>query len=385
MRQICFIITSHIHYSRSKLVLEAIRWRKDLKLQIAVAASAILPQYGDVLTAMERDGYRADARIIMTLAGGNPVAMAKTTGIGVTEFATAFDNLRPDVVVVRGDRYEVLAAAIAASYMNIPVAHIEGGDVTGSIDESVRHAVTKLAHIHLVTHDLASRRVVQMGENPAYVFNVGCPELEYIEKHAATITSDAINRYGVGDPLDLEKPFLMVMHHPVTTEESNRDHTTLLLEVINDSGMQTLWFWPNVDAGTDDVAKAIRVFRENRHPHHIRFAKYVLPDEYMALLKKCACFVGNSSAGIKEASFLGIPVVNVGSRQQFRLRGPNVIDADYEREEIRRAIGKQIAQGRYEPSTIYYKKDCGKHIAELLATIPLYTQKRFFTLNNVQG
>ena len=164
MRKVCFIITSQIHYARSKLILEAIREHPNLELQIAVAASAILPQYGDVLSAMEKDGFNADAKIIMTLAGGNPTAMAKTTGIGTTEFATAFDNLKPDIVVIRGDRYEVLAAATAAAYMNITVAHIEGGDVTGTIDESVRHAVTKLSHIHFTTNDAARKRVIKMGE-----------------------------------------------------------------------------------------------------------------------------------------------------------------------------------------------------------------------------
>ncbi len=382
-RKICFIITSHIHYARSKLILEEIRRNPKLELQIAVAASAILPLYGDVLTSMEHDGFTPNAKIIMTLAGGNPVAMAKTTGIGITEFATAFDNLKPDIVVVRGDRYEVLAAAIAASYMNIPVAHIEGGDTTGSIDESVRHAVTKLAHIHFVTNEFSRKRVLQMGEDASYIFDVGCPELEFVERHRKAITSKDINRYGVGDPLDLEKPFLMVMYHPVTTEEQNRKHTTLLLDVVSDLHMQTLWFWPNVDAGTDDVAKAIRVFREHCHPHHIRFAKYVLPEEFIALLKKCSCLIGNSSAGIKEASYLGIPVVNIGTRQNGRLRGPNVIDVGYAKGDIKKAIEGQLKKGRFKPSTIYYKEKCSRRIAETLARVPLYTQKSFRLLDHV--
>ena len=153
IRKICAIITSNIHYARNKLILREIQKRKNLELQIVVGASAILPAYGDVLKLMEKDGFKLNAKITMTLEGGNPIAMAKTTGIGITEFATTFDNLTPDIVLVRADRYEVLSAAVAAAYLNIPVAHIEGGDVTGTIDESVRHAVTKLSHIHFATNE----------------------------------------------------------------------------------------------------------------------------------------------------------------------------------------------------------------------------------------
>lgn len=379
-RRICLIITSHIHYTRGRRIIRELQNRDDVELRIVVGASAILPQYGDVRSSMEQDGIAYDERIIMTLAGGGTVAMAKTTGIGLSEFATVFDNLKPDVVLLRGDRYEVLAAAVAAAYMNIPVAHIEGGDVSGSIDESVRHAVTKLAHIHFVTNEQARTRVLQMGEDPAYVFDVGCPELEALDDAAAPATSADVNALGVGDPIDIEgKPYVMVMHHPVTSEESdNRTHTEILLHAVRELGMQTLWFWPNVDAGTDDVAKAIRVFREREDAEHMRFLKYLQPGRFAALLRGCACLIGNSSAGIKEAGYLGVPVVNIGTRQQGRMRGPNVRDAGYDTKEIRRAIDAQIKHGSYPRSTVYYKEDCARRIAEAVASLPLYTQKRFF-------
>ena len=380
-RKVCFIITSQIHYSRSKVLLEAVRDHKDLELQIAVAASAILPQYGDVLNAMEKDGFTADAKIIMTLAGGSRVAMAKTTGIGVTEFATAFDNLSPDIVVVRGDRYEVLAAAIAASYMNITVAHIEGGDRSGTIDESVRHAVTKLSHIHLTSNDASAARVIQMGENPDYVFNVGCPEIEYVSNHSGEITNEEVNYLGVGDPIDLDQPFLTVMFHPVTTEEENRDHTNTLLEVVNAKGMQTIWFWPNIDAGTDDVAKAIRTFREKKDPKCMHFMKYLSAEKFIALLKKTNCLIGNSSAGIKECSYLGTPVVNIGTRQDGRMQAENVINTTYDEEEIRKAIDTQAERENYSRSEIYYKSDTSKQVVDILASADLYAQKVFFERN----
>lgn len=380
-RNICFIITSHIHYARCRLILKELQRRNDCTLQIVIGASAILPQYGDVPSMMAEDGFTYAAKITMTLAGGTPVAMAKTTGIGITEFATAFENLRPDLVVVRGDRYEVLAAATAATYMNTPVAHIEGGDTTGSIDESVRHAVTKLSHIHLTTNARSTERVCQMGEDPAFVFNVGCPEIEQLQVHNTSISSDQINRYGVGDSLDLSKPYIMVIHHPVTTElEQNRKHTELLLSVISTINIQALWFWPNVDAGTDDVSKAIRVFREKGNANHIHFAKYVSSDEFLALLKGCTCLIGNSSAGIKETSFLGIPTVNVGTRQAGRLRGPNVMDVDYDERAIKSALETQLSHGHYPQSDIYFKADCSKRIADILIQNPLYIQKKFFPM-----
>ncbi len=378
-RKVCFVITSGIHYGRSRYILEAIKSHPHLELQLVVGASALLPQYGDVITMMEKDGFKPDARIVMTLEGGNPVAMAKTAGIGITEFATAFDNLLPDIVVVRGDRYEVLSAAVAAAYLNIPVAHIEGGDITGTIDESVRHAITKLAHIHFATHEAAKQRILRMGENPQYVFMVGSPELEFIAKNGFVVTNEYINYLGVGNMVDITKPYLIVMQHPVTSEVGkNRQHITETLQAIYEFGMPTIWFWPNVDAGTDEVSKGIRAFREKYQPPHIRFLKYVPPEQFIGLLKGAHCLVGNSSAGIKECSYIGTPVVNIGTRQHRRLRGPNVVDVGYNKEAIIEAIKQQLAHGLYEPSLIYYREGVSQQIANILASVELYTQKYFF-------
>lgn len=378
-RKICFIITSKIHYGRSKMILKEIQNHPDLELQIIVGASAILPTYGDILAIMERDGFPYNAKITMTFEGGTPVAMAKTAGIGITEFATAFENLSPDIVIVRGDRYEVLSAAIAASYMNIPVAHIEGGDVSGTIDESVRHAITKLAHIHFATNEESQQRIARMGEHPDYIFNMGSPELEFVASNGFNFTTELINYLGVGNDIDLSKKYIMVMQHPVTSEISqNRKNLEETLEAVYKTGIPTIWFWPNVDAGTDEVSKAIRVFREKYNPENIRFIKFIPAEEFTALLRNASALVGNSSAGIKEASFLGIPVVNIGTRQQGRMRGESVVDVPYEREAIRKAIEAQVAHGKYEPNLQYYKENTSKNIVEKLASIELYTQKRFY-------
>lgn len=377
-RKICFVITSQVHYGRSKLILSELKKRKDVELQIVIGASALLSNYGDVLTMIKKDGFKVDASALMTLEGGNPTAAAKTTGVGILEFATIFENLKPDVAVVRGDRYEVLAAAIAAAYLNIPVAHIEGGDVTGNIDESVRHAITKLSHIHFTTNEESKKRVLRMGENPKYVFDFGCPGVEYFGKASSIPSNKFINSHGVGSQIDLKKPYLLVMQHPVTSEVGeNRKHLTETLMAVNNLGIQTIWFWPNIDAGTDEVSKSIRVFRENVKPDKMHFLKYLEPSKFIGLLKKASCLVGNSSTGIKECSYLGVPAVNIGTRQNGRMRAENIIDVGYDRTEIKEVIKKQLKHGKYKRSEMYYQKGANKNIAEVLAKIPLYVQKHF--------
>ena len=377
-RKICFVITSKIHYGRSKLILQELKKRKDIELQIVVAASALLDTYGNVLEYLARDHFHVNDKIMMTLEGGNTVAMAKTAGLGVMEFATAFDNLKPDVVVVRGDRYEVLSAAAASSYLNIPVAHIEGGDVTGTIDESVRHSITKLSHIHFPTNKISKERVIRMGEDSKYVFDVGASDIEFVAKNNFKVSEKLINYLGVGDIIDIDKPFLIVMQHPVTSEVGkNRKHIEQTLQAVHELKIPTIWFWPNVDAGTDEISKGIRSFREDENPQHMRFLKYLPPEQFIGLLKKSACLVGNSSAGIKECSYLGVPVVNIGTRQNGRMRAKNVVDVEYNKSAIKQAIKKQLAHGSYKKSEIYYKEGTSKKIAQALAKVKLYSQKKF--------
>lgn len=377
-RKICFVLTSHIHYARSKLVLGAIRARPELELQIVVGGSAIVEPFGNLEPELSQDGFLVAARILMNLGGGTNVAMAKTAGLAALEFATILENLKPDLVVVRGDRFEILPMAMAAAYLNIPVAHLEGGDLTGTIDDSVRHAVTKLAHLHLVSTAEARRRVLQMGESPKFVFEVGAPEIELVKNNSFKVSAEFINYLGVGDVINLEEPFLVVMQHPVTTEvEAARAQIEETLEAIRKLGLPTIWFWPNADAGTDEISKGIRVFRERHNPVHIRFLKYLPAEQFIGLLKKAACLVGNSSAGLKEASFLGLPVVNIGTRQNGRYRGKHLRDVAYDQRVIALAVREQLAKGRYAPDYYFYKPQSSRRIAKILATAPLYRQKQF--------
>ncbi len=358
--------------------MAAISARSDLELQVVIGGSAIVEPFGNVEPFLAADGYQPAARILMNLGGGTNVAMAKTAGLAALEFTTVLENLKPDLVVVRGDRYEMLPITMAAVYMNLPVAHLEGGDLSGTIDDSVRHAITKLAHLHLVSTAEAATRVRQMGESPKHIFVVGAPEIELVKKNSFRTSEKFINYLGVGDVINLQKPFLTVMQHPVTTEvESARAQIDETLEAIHRLGLPTIWFWPNADAGTDDISKGIRAFREKYQPAHVRFLKYLPAEQFIGLLKKTACLVGNSSAGLKEAAFLGLPVVNIGTRQAGRHRGQHLRDVGYNWRAIVRAVREQVATGRYPSDRYLYQPESSRRVAEILATAPLYRQKQF--------
>ncbi len=377
-RRVCFIITNRIHYARQEVLLKQLQSDPDFELQLIVGGSALLEKYSEVMPSLARKGFEVHEQMLNLVEGGNHAAMAKTAGLAVLELTNTFQKLNPDIVLIRGDRFEQLAAAMTAAYLNKTVAHIEGGDVTGNIDESVRHAITKLAHIHFVTNDDSYKRVLQMGENPAYVFNVGSPDIEFSDQVKREPDEAMMNRIGVGGHIDFSKPYIMVIQHPVTSETSNLDNVTKTLEAVSKLDIQALWFWPNPDAGTDEVSKGIRRFREHNPTPHIRFVIDIHPRDFVSLLKHARCLVGNSSSGIKEASFFGTPVVNIGTRQQGRMRSQNITDVGYDIVEIRSAVKNQITHGHYEPSLIYFKPETSKRIRKVLKTVPLYTQKRFF-------
>jgi UDP-hydrolysing UDP-N-acetyl-D-glucosamine 2-epimerase len=379
-RRICVLVTARPSYSRIRSALHAIQNHPDLELLLIVGASALLERYGNAIQAIEHDGFTAAARVFMVLEGENLVTSAKSTGIGLSELATVFDNLKPDAVVTVADRYETLATAVAAAYMNIPLVHVQGGEVTGSIDEKVRHAVTKLANLHLVSTKLARERVIKLGEAPDSVVITGCPSIDIAAEVAArpALDFDPFERYGgVGPREDLSKGFLVVMQHPVTTEyEEARQQVDETLYAVKDSSLPVLWFWPNVDAGSDGTSKGIRVFREKEHPANFHFFRNMLPEDFLRLLCQSTAIVGNSSVAIRECSYLGVPAVNIGSRQTGRERGRNVIDVDHERGAIAGAIREHITRGRPEPDRLYGDGKAGARIADTLARAGLTIEKR---------
>src|SRR5687768_5385857 len=356
-RKICVVVTARPSYSRIRTALTAIQEHPDLELQLVVAASALLERYGNAIQAIERDGFDIKHRVYMVLEGGNLVTSAKSTGIGLSELATVFDNLQPDAVVTVADRYETLATAVAASYMNIPVVHVQGGEVTGSIDEKVRHAVTKLSNLHLVSTKEARERVIRLGEREDSVVLTGCPSIDIAAEVAAkpALDFDPFERYGgVGPRGDLSRGYLVVLQHPVTTEyEEARQQVEETLYAVKDMGLPVLWFWPNVDAGSDGTSKGIRVFRERETPDNLHLFRNMVPEDFLRLLVGSTAIVGNSSVGIRECSFLGIPAVNIGSRQHRRERGANVIDVVHDRDAIAAAISEHLGRGRPPADRLY--------------------------------
>jgi UDP-hydrolysing UDP-N-acetyl-D-glucosamine 2-epimerase len=380
-RRICFPITSRAYYGRSQLLIKKLHAHPSIDLELMLGGSILLDKYSrHVADDIEAGGFAISASLFNVIEGGNHVAMAKTACLTALEFTNGLHAQDPDIVVICGDRFEQLAIAMAAAYLNKTIAHIEGGDVTGSIDESVRHAITKLAHVHFVTNADAERRVLAMGEDPRYVFNTGSLDVELAARVDKTITNAQVNGYGVGHTIDVTQPFLVVVQHPVTTEADNRAHLETTLRAVAALGLPTIWFWPNVDAGTGEMAERLRHFREHAEPGatRIRFITNVPADEFVALLNAAACVVGNSSAGIKECSYLGTPVVNVGARQQGRLHAENVTHAEYDAEAIRAAVDAQMRRGRYAPSSIYYQPETSQKMVDVLASVELYTQKRFY-------
>ncbi|GEQ86803.1 UDP-N-acetyl glucosamine 2-epimerase [Patiriisocius marinistellae] len=378
-RKICAVITARPSYSRVKTALLAIKDHPDLELQLVIAGSALLDRYGNAINFIEKDGFTINEKVFMVLEGENKTAMAKTTGLGVMELANVFYNLQPDAVLTIADRFETIATSIAAAYQNIPLIHLQGGEVTGNIDEKVRHANTKLADIHFVTSEDARARVIKMGEDEGYVFNTGCPSIDL----AASVGSikkldfDPFKKYGgVGGTFSINNGYLVVMQHPVTTEyDKAKEDVLKTLKIIDNLKIPTFWFWPNVDAGADGTSNGIRSYREKHNPQHVRFFKNMEPMDFLKLLKQSKCLIGNSSVGIRECSFLGVPVVNIGTRQNRRLRGKNVIDVDYIETEIKNAIQLQLKDPKDKKTTIYGEGNSGKRIAEILSTIELRFHK----------
>ncbi|MGK4569290.1 UDP-N-acetylglucosamine 2-epimerase [Flavobacterium sp. 3HN19-14] len=377
-RKIAVVITARPSYSRVKTVLKAIVAHPGLELQLIVAASALLERYGSAVNYIENDGFEIAAKVFNVLEGENLTAAAKTTGIGILEISTVFDNLKPDIVITVADRFETMATAISASYMNIPLAHIQGGEVTGNIDEKVRHAITKLADYHFVASENARERVIKLGENADFVFNTGCPSIDIASEVVAnSLHFDPYEKYGgVGAQPDLSNGYLVVMQHPVTTEyRDSRKHIEETLKAIGELNIPTLWFWPNVDAGADGTSTGIRSFREKNKLEKVHFFKNMEGDDFLVLLNNSLGLIGNSSVGIRECAFLGVPVINIGTRQNRRDRGNNVTDVDYDKDAIIEAINRIIADGKSPVSSVYGGGNAGEEIAKLLSELPLQFHK----------
>ncbi|MBO8221426.1 UDP-N-acetylglucosamine 2-epimerase [Prochlorococcus marinus] len=380
-RKVCIAVHSRANYGRIKTVMREIDKHPLLELQLIVGSSALLTRFGSAINNIRADGFKELATVSSIIEGENPTTMAKSTGLAIIELATHFENLKPDIVLTVADRFETLATAIASSYMNIPLAHTQGGEVTGSIDESVRHAITKLAHIHFPATERAKDFILRLGEDPSSVYLTGCPAIDLVAESDLKLDPEIFKKYGgVGEEIDPDKDFIVVLQHPITTEYGEGfaqiNHTLSAAFKHAQKGMQIIWLWPNVDAGSDDVSKGIRSFREKNNTINMRFYRNFSPEDYICLLANAKCIVGNSSSGLRECAFLGTPCVNIGSRQEGREKSDNVIDVNHDSNNIYEAINYQIKHGKYKKSTIVGDGKSGKKIANYLATCKTTIQKK---------
>lgn len=368
---VCLILTSRGNYAKMKSVIQAMQAAPDIELQIILGGMVVLEKYGRILQSLEEEEFLVARTINFVVEGENLATMAKSSGLAVMEFANAFEDLKPDIVMVIADRFECLPIAMAAAYMNILVAHIEGGEISGSIDESIRHAITKLSHIHFPASQEAATRIERMGENPESIFHVGGTSMDIIRQldlDDLEPTRKYQREYGMGPLLDLDpQQYLVLIQHPVTTEyDDNFDHINETVEALKQLALPTVWIMPNMDAGSDGINRAVRILREGDAPDFIHFFKSLPIEYYGPLLKNAACIMGNSSSGIREAAFLGTPTVNIGTRQAGRERSQNVTDVDYASAQIVDAVKTQIDHGPYEPDFLYGDGHSAEKIVKVL-------------------
>lgn len=373
--KVCAVVASRANYGRVKYVLKALKEHPLIQLQLIVGASTLLDRFGRAIDIIREDGFEPDKAIYYMVEGETLLTQTKSTGMGIMEVSGALDELKPDFVISVADRFETMATAISATYLNIPLIHLQGGEVSGNIDDRVRHAITKLADFHFVATEESRERVIKMGESPESVFNYGCPAMDVIANSDKEINSEVMAKYGgVGNTVDWSKPFILMIQHPVTTSYGKGfEQVNATLQALTKfPEYQKIVLWPNADAGGEDVSKGIRVFREKHLQSNFHFYKNFSAEDFIRVLNNATCAVGNSSSFLREAAFLGTPAVCIGDRQNKREHGENVLFSNYEESEIFNLISQQISHGRYKSSSIFGSGNSGQLIAD---SIPLLQPK----------
>lgn len=380
-RKILVVLVDRANYGRMRSVMRAIADHPGLELLVMCSGSMVLERFGGTIREVMADGFQVHSQVYMELEGSVPVSMAKSLGFGVIEFAGEMNRLQPDLLLLIGDRYEALSAALVAGYLNIPIAHIQGGEVSGSIDESARHAISKFAHFHFPATARAADYLYRMGEPRERIFDVGCPVGDYILQLDNGLDKDVF-RAGSGAEIDVDADFHLVIFHPTTTAFGREvEEVRELLAALNELQEQTVFLWPNIDAGADHISKQLRIFRETECPGWLRFITNLDPVSFQKVLKRCTVAIGNSSSFVRDSTFSGTPVVLVGERQLGREVGHNVITVSAQKGEILDAVKKQMAHGRYAPDTLYGIGNAGPQIANILGSVELYVQKRLDYIN----
>jgi UDP-hydrolysing UDP-N-acetyl-D-glucosamine 2-epimerase len=376
MRKICVVITARPSYSRVKSLLYELNLDLNIDLQLIVMASALVDRYGSTVNNIEKDGFEINEKLYTLLEGSDLKAAPKTTALGILELTNNLSRIKPDIVVTIADRYETIATAIVASFMNITLVHIQGGEVTGNIDEKVRHAISKLSDYHMVSNKDAKQRLIKMGEIPDNIYITGCPSID-LANNISDLDFNPCEKYGgVGPQINGKEKYLVVMQHPVTNElEYSEFQITETIIAIDKLKIPTFWFWPNVDTGSDVISKALRIAREERKLQNVHFFKNMDSIDFLKLLKSSICIIGNSSVGIRECSFLGTYAINIGSRQNFRARAENVIDISHNNHEIVSSVNKIMTLKKPKPSTLYGDGFSGKKISDILSKVDLVSHK----------
>jgi UDP-hydrolysing UDP-N-acetyl-D-glucosamine 2-epimerase len=380
-RRIGVVTVSRSDWGHLLPVLEAMRSAPDLQTVLFVAGMHLSSEFGLTVREIETSGFPIAERVPMLEGGDTPEAVAKATGRGVAGFGAAFARQRPDLVLLLGDRFEMLAAAVAALPFALPVAHVHGGEVSeGAVDNQIRHAITKLAHLHFASAEPHARRIAAMGEEPWRIHTVGAPGLDRVADR------ESLPREALARELDLpaEGPWLLVTFHPVTLEyRDTAAHVEALLSALEKTDGTLVMSYPNADTAGRLIIDRLEDFAA-RHPRRCRLARNLGERHYLSLLRHADVMVGNSSSGLIEAPSFGLPVVNVGARQRGRLRGANVIDVEPSREDILRGIEAALqpafpAQARAAANP-YGDGRAAPRIVEVLRTVPLgarLVQKRF--------
>jgi len=376
-KKMAVVLVDRANYGRLRPVMLEMRHREEIELDVICAGTMLLDRFGKARDVVAKDGFAISGEVYMEVEGSVPSSMAKSIGLGIIEFASIFQSIKPDFVVLIGDRYEALSAAISAAYQNICIIHLQGGEVTGSIDESARHAITKLAHYHFPATRRSGKYIVALGENPETVFPLGCPSADVVAEASTELPAEELRRLGVGRQIDFGKPYLLVIFHPVTTEYSGaEDQMQQILGAIRELGEQIILLWPNIDAGSDGVSQAIRRFREYHPDFPLHAYKNFEPEVYIPILGRASCAVGNSSSFVRDASYLGTPVVLVGNRQDGREWCNAVQRVEPDRDEIIRAVRTQLGNGRYAVSDLYGSPGVSRRVVDAMLGLRPYSQKR---------
>jgi len=365
-RTIAVVTTSRADYGHLYWPLRELASRSNIRLRLIVLGAHLSPEFGNTIREIEKDGFTISARIECLLSSDSDVGMAKTIGLATLSLADTLGSIRPDLLLLIADRYEMLAPASVALALRIPIAHIEGGEVSeGAVDDAVRNALTKMSHIHFTPTEQARRRVLAMGEEDWRVFRVGAPSLDHLVRRTLPSQTQLSEQLG----LDLARPTIVVATHPVTLLEDTNAEADALFGALQQLTHQIVFCFPNADSGSRALIRRAQSFCQKQEDAHL----FVNLDHlsYWGLLAQADLLLGNSSSGIMESASLTLPTVNIGLRQQGRERAANVLDARPLTDEILATIKRALSLSLSGMTNPYGDGNAGPQIARILAEIPL--------------